>query len=232
MKPALLALAALATSGCVLDIERTGPLEHDRQTVDLDKAEMVRTELKMGAGELTVDGGSPKLIDADFSYNVAGWKPAIKYTSSGVRGNLVVEQPHSVHAGGKLKYRWDLRLNDKVPMDVVVEFGAGEARLNLGDLNLRSVQVHMGVGELRMDLRGKPARDYSVTIDGGVGQATVYLPRDVGIIANATGGIGNISVSGLEKRGNRWINPAHENAPVMIHVDVHGGIGEIRLVAD
>jgi hypothetical protein len=232
MKPALLALAALTTGGCVIDVERTGPLDHDHQAVDLDKAEMVRAELKMGAGELMVEGGSRKLIEGDFSYNVAAWKPAIKYTSSGVRGNLTVEQPHSVHAGGKMKYRWDLRLNDKVPMDVVVEFGAGEAKLNLGDLNLRSVQVHMGVGELRMDLRGKPSRDYSVTIDGGVGQATVYLPRDVGIIANATGGIGNISVSGLKRRGGRWINPAHENAPIMIHVDVHGGIGEIRLIAD
>ena len=232
MKPALLALAALASSGCVIDVERTGPLDHDRQTIELDKAEMVRTELKMGAGELMVEGGSQKLMDGDFSYNVSSWKPSIKYTSSGVRGNLTVEQPHSVHAGGKIKYRWDLRLNDRVPMDLVAELGAGEAKLNLGDLNLRSVQVHMGVGQLRLDLRGKPSRDYSVTIDGGVGQATVYLPRDVGVIANATGGIGNISVSGLQKRGDKWINDGRENASVMIHVDVHGGIGEIRLVAD
>jgi hypothetical protein len=232
MKPVLLALAAFASGGCVLNVERAGPLEYDRQSIELDKSEMVRAEFKMGAGELTVESGSPKLIDADFRYNIAAWKPTIKYTSSGFRGNLTVEQPHSVHAGGKAKYRWDLRLNDQVPLDVVTELGAGEARMNLGGLNLRSVQVHMGVGELRLDLRGKPSRDYSVTIDGGVGHATVYLPRDVGVIANATGGIGNISVNGLQKRGDHWINAAHENAAVMIHVDVHGGIGEIQLVAE
>src|SRR5271168_4915314 len=170
MRPALLALAAFATGGCVINVERAGPLDHDRQSIDLDKAEMVRAEFKMGAGELTVEGGSPKLIDADFSYNIASWKPSIKYTSSGFRGNLTVEQPHMAHAGGKVKYRWDLRLNDQVPMDVVTELGAGEARMNLGGLNLRSVQVHMGVGEVRLDLRGKPSRDYSVAINGGVGQ--------------------------------------------------------------
>jgi len=232
MKPTLLALATCAVGGCVLNIERTGPLEHDRQSIEMDKSEMVRAEFKMGAGELMVEGGSPRLMEADFSYNVASSKPVVKYTSSGFRGTLTVEQPHSAHAGGKVRYRWDLRLNDGVPMDVVAELGAGEAKMNLGGLNLRSVQVHMGVGELRLDLRGKPPRDYSVAIDGGVGHATVYLPSDVGVIANAAGGIGNISVSGLQKRGDHWINAAHENSPVMIHVDVHGGIGEIRLIAE
>ena len=232
MKPALLVLAAIATGGCVLNIEHTGPVDHDRQSIELDKSEMVRAEFKMGAGELIVNGGTPKLIDADFSYNVASWKPTVRYSASGFRGNLIVEQPHGSHAGGKVKYKWDLRLNEKVPLDVVTELGAGEARMNLGELNLRSVQVHMGVGELRLDLRGKPARDYSVTINGGVGQATIYLPGDVGVVATAVGGIGNISVHGLEKRGDRWVNAAHENSSVMIHVDVHGGIGEIRLIAE
>src|ERR1039458_5551387 len=37
----------------------------------------------------------------------------------------------------------------------------------------------MGVGELHMDLRGKPKHDYDVRIHGGVGEATIHLPRDV-----------------------------------------------------
>jgi hypothetical protein len=232
MKPALFALAAFATGGCILNVEQAGPLDHDRQSIELDKAEMVRAEFKMNAGELMVEGGSPKLMDGDFSFNVASWKAVVRYTSSSFRGNLTVEQPHFAHGGRNVKYRWDLRLNDQVPLDVVTELGAGEAKMNLGDLNLRSVRVHMGVGELKLDLRGKPSRDYSVSINGGVGHATVYLPSDVGVVANAAGGIGNISVSGLRKRGDQWINAAYENAAVTIRVDVHGGIGEIQLIAE
>jgi predicted membrane protein len=104
--------------------------------------------------------------------------------------------------------------------------------MNLGSLDLRSVRIEMGVGEVRVDLRGKPTRDYNVNIQGGVGQATVYLPRDVGVVAKAAGGIGNISVHGLEKRGGQYINPAHENAPVTIHLNVEGGVGEINLIAE
>jgi hypothetical protein len=117
-------------------------------------------------------------------------------------------------------------------MDLVVKMGAGEAHLNLGSLNLRSVVFDLGAGELDADLRGNPKRSYDVRINGGVGQATIHVPSTVGISATATGGIGEINVRGLEQRNGRWINPGHENSPVTIRLDVKGGVGQIDLVAE
>jgi hypothetical protein len=71
-----------------------------------------------------------------------------------------------------------------------------------------------------------------VEIHGGIGQAIVDLPSSVGIVANASGGIGDIQVTGLEKHGGRWTNAAYEHSPVTIHLDVHGGIGNITLRAE
>jgi hypothetical protein len=224
--------ATLVLVGCGFDGAPAGPEQRESKSIDLDKSEMVRVEIKMAAGELNVEGGSPKLLEADFGYNVSAWKPIVRYDASSFRGQLTIEQPSGLHTVGNVDYKWDLRFNNDKPLDVVTHLGAGEARMNLGSLNLRSVEVHMGAGELRLDLRGKPKRDYDVQIHGGVGEATVYLPNDAGIVANATGGIGSISVRGLEKRGGRWINPAREHAPVTVHLDVKGGIGEINLVAE
>jgi hypothetical protein len=231
MRPALFAVAALAIAGCDVNI-RTGPEEHETQSVELDNSEMARVEIKMGVGELSVDGGSPKLLDADFTYNVASWKPIVRVDSSSFRKQITIEQPRGSHGGSHTTYKWNLHLNDTVPLDVIAHLGAGEARMNLGSVNLRSLEMNVGVGEARVDLRGKPSRDYTVSVHGGVGQATVYLPRNVGIIANAHGGIGDINVRGLEKRGGSWINPSHENASVTIHVEVNGGIGQIQLIAE
>ena len=62
----------------------------------------------------------------------------------------------------------------------------------------------MGVGELKMDLRGTPKHDYNVDIRGGVGEATVHLPRDIGVYATGSGGIGEIHLKG----GDRvWLSP-------------------------
>jgi hypothetical protein len=169
-------------------------------------------------------------MEADFTYNIPGWKPQVDYHSTGVRSDIEISHPPGTAPHGNST--WNLRFNDSVLMDLVVQMGAGEAHLNLGSLNLRSVAFNLGAGELDVDLRGSPKRSYDVQIQGGVGQATVHLPTSVGISATASGGIGEVNVRGLEKRNGRWINPGHENAPVTIRLDVKGGVGQIDLVAE
>jgi hypothetical protein len=232
MKPYIgLLLSFFALSGCHATVQ-TGPTQHELASFDLDKSELTRVELRMGAGELNVSGGSLKLAEADFTFNVAAWKPNVDYHSTGVRGDLSISQPEGLGGIGNTEYRWDVKLNDGVLMDVVTKLGAGDARLNLGSMNLRNVEMNIGAGEVNMDLRGNPKRSYSVTINGGVGQATVRLPKSVAIDATAKGGIGDIKVTGLEQRGERWVNASRETSPVTIHLDVKGGVGEIVLIAE
>jgi hypothetical protein len=232
MRTALVVAVTIVLSGCVVNTDFGGPVQHLQKSIDLDKSEMARVEIKMGAGELRVEGGSSKLVDAGFDYNIASSKPTIHYNASSFRGELLIEQPSGFHGGTNSTYKWDVRLNDKLPFDIVTHLGAGEAHLNFGTMNLRSVEVHIGVGQVELDLRGSPKRDYDVEIHGGIGQATVHLPSSVGIVANASGGIGDIEVRGLEKHNGHWTNAAYEHSPVTIHLDVKGGIGNITLTAE
>jgi len=227
----LLLPALIGLGGCMIH-DRAGPMEYSTKTLDLDSSESVHVELHMGAGELHVTDTGQKLMRADFAYNVPEWKPEVTYTSAGGKGNLIIRQPDHKTFLGNAKYRWDLQLNNKVPMDLQAHFGAGQAKLDLGSLQLRGVEVHMGVGELDMDLRGPVKHSYNVAIHGGVGQATVRLPADAAIYAEAHGGIGSIKVSGLRSRGGYWESDAWSKSENKIRVEVHGGIGEIRLIAD
>jgi uncharacterized protein DUF2154 len=226
---AAVTLSLVGLTGCV-EWESEGPSRTEPRSVELDKSEMVHVELKMGAGELNVRGGSPKLMEADFHYNRPSLKPNVRYDSSGFRGHLVVEQPSHGPHGNNSDYRWDVRLNDEKPIDLQVDFGAGEGRLDVGSLTLRSLEVHMGVGQLRVDLRGTPKNDYNVSVHGGVGEATIYLPSGVGVIADAKGGIGGVNARGLEKRDDRYVNEEYGHAKTTIRLDVRGGIGAINLI--
>ena len=231
--PLLTLCAALALTACgSINSTPAGPDQNESRSLDLDKSEKVRAELKMGAGELDVSGGAPKLLNADFTYNVPSFKPGLRYTSSAGTGDLILQQPGSSTSNGNTKNHWDLHFNDTVPLDLNVEFGAGEARLNLGSLSLRGLNVQMGAGTLRLDLRGTPAKDYSARIRGGVGEATIYLPASVGISASATGGLGEVVVTGLRKEGNLYVNDANQTAKVKIRLDIQGGVGSIKLIAE
>jgi hypothetical protein len=69
-------------------------------------------------------------------------------------------------------------------------------------------------------------------VKGGVGTARITVPRSVAVTATAKGGLGGIKVTGLERRGDEWHNPSHDNDPIAIRLDVHGGVGEIAISAE
>ncbi len=206
-------------------------MRSDPLTIDRGSAEYANVELDMGAGEMNLTGGSDKLIDGTFEYNVPDWKPIVKSVVNGSHATVTIRQPEHVRISGNKRYAWNLRLSDAALLDLAIHCGAGQARLDVGSVRLRSIEVHMGAGQVDLDLRGKPAHDYEVKINGGVGQATINLPEGVGIWAEAKGGIGSINVSGLEKRGDHWENGLYDKAKINVRVQVHGGIGEIRIIA-
>jgi hypothetical protein len=220
-------VAALFLASCSFG---GGPTIQDHKTIEMDRSESTRLDLKIGAGELKVGGGAAKKLEADFAYSEA-LKPTIESRTSGATSEIAISQAEGGFSFGNTTSRWDVRLNDSVPVEVVAKLGAGQADMNLGSLNLRGLNMDIGVGEVNVDLRGTPKKSYDVRINGGVGEAKVFLPRTVGITANAKGGIGEVNVEGLEKRGDRWINPGHENDPVQITLDARGGVGEISIVA-
>lgn len=222
-------LSIAALSGC--GHFNSEPSRTETFSVALDHSESVTAELRMGAGELRVRGGSAKLVDGEFTFNETGRKPEVDYDTSGAVGRLRIEEP-AVRSFNHGDYRWDLRLNDDKPIELQVNFGAGEGQLEIGSLNLRRVDVQMGAGELRLDLRGTPERDYNVSVRGGVGEAIIYLPRDVGIVAEVKGGIGDIDAGGLKKRDGRYVNNAYGESSVTLRLDVRGGVGSIKLVTD
>ena len=232
----LLLFAALASllvaASCHHDGDfPAGPAQRESQTVKLEGAQSVRVEVKMGAGDLKLGGGARDLLEADFTYPATRWRPEVRYTVSGTRGTLEIRQPEGSggphHRGGQ--YSWDLRLNNKVPMDMRVELGAGRADLTLGTLQLSNLEVNMGVGETVVDLTGDWKNDFQAKIHGGVGQATVKLPRDVGVRVRARGGIGEIRAGDLKKDGDIYTNDAFGKSSVSLQVEVEGGIGQINL---
>jgi N-terminal domain of toast_rack, DUF2154 len=214
--------------------DRAGELRTDRRSVQLGNADIVQADIHFGAGGLEVTGGaSDLLVDGAFRYRLASWKPIVRYDETGFRGRLEIRQPDGHHALGNTTNDWALKLNEKVPLNLTVNVGAGESRLNLGSLNLRGVTVNMGAGQMFLDLRGNVRHSYQASLSGGVGQAIIRVPREsVGVAATAHGGIGSIQVEGLEKRGGRWVNSAWDHAETRIELAVHGGIGQIVIRAD
>jgi hypothetical protein len=232
---------------------RTGPLVEESRSVDLGDAETVQAEIEMGAGKLSIAGGSRDLMDAEFTYNVAEWKPVIEYSVTGTCGDLEVRMPsgQGVRLGRGVKCEWDLSFNDDVSMDLYVELGAGESYLRLESLHLeslklktgagavfvgvggsralRNMEIETGAGAVNVDLAGEWGHDLAAEISGGIGLVTLRLPVDVGVRVDVSKGIGMVNADDFIKRDGAYLNEAYGKSDVTISIEVETGIGAINL---
>jgi hypothetical protein len=211
--------------------QQVGKMQSESKSVDLKNAQSARAQLNMGAGELNLTGGADQLMEGEFSYNVADWKPKVNYDVSDQKGELIVKQGSAEGAGlgADARNEWDISLNDEVPTDLVVQMGAGESDLDLDSLALTGVNLQMGAGKTTVDLTGDYAQSFDASIQGGVGEATVLLPSEVGVKAKAEGGLGKINAQGLQTVGDSYVNDAYGESDVNLMVEVQGGVGEIKL---
>lgn len=224
-------------------------------TVASEDAETARIALRMGVGELSVDGGADALLEGTFTYNVADWEPEVHYAVNNGEGRLTVRQPNAdqISLRSSVYNAWDLLLSDALPISLRIECGAGEQDIDLVGLNitdldvklgagdsmisvsdtpaLSTIDLDVGVGNVRLDLSGTWAEDVEIDIRGGVGETTVQLPKDVGVRVEVSSGIGDVDVSSLSREGSAWVNEAYSTANVTLNITIRAGVGRVVLEA-
>jgi hypothetical protein len=104
--------------------------------------------------------------------------------------------------------------------------------LRLRDIDVTRLTLDIGAGQVDVDLSGDRKSNLTADIEGGVGEANIRLPKNIGVIVNASGGIGSIDAHGLKHDGDEYTNDAYGKSPVTIHLKVEGGVGRINLTQE
>jgi hypothetical protein len=232
---------------------RVGDLQTKSQTVELDDADSVAVEIQMGAGELDISGGVSELLEASFAYNVEELNPQATYSDGRleVRESEVNEGISSLFDLDEYRNEWDLRFNESVPMEMNIDLGAGRSDLSLGTLALTRLNIDggagsvnldlsgsqflswlnftMGAGEVTVDLTGEWLDDLDARLEGGIGEITVRLPRNVGVRIDVQTGMGSVEASGLSNDGDTYTNDAYGVSDVNLRIEIEGGVGQINL---
>ena len=220
-------IVVLLTSGCAT----AGPPQTESQTVALGGAQSVRVEMIMGGGALLVRGGADDLLEADFTYRHQSWKPQVEYSIAGREGSLTIRQSPTlaIVPSGSLPARWDVRLNNDVPISLSITLGGGGGDLELGDLNLSRLDIKFGGGGANISLDGDWEKDLEASISGGVGGVKLTLPRDVGVRVEAESGLGGVDARDFHKEGDVYTNDAYGSSDVTLNLRIEVGVGGVEL---
>ena len=209
-----------------------GNLQHLSQTVDRQGAKSVNVSMETSAGEFNISGGSSHLMDADFNFSDSYETPRVDYNVANGVGHLSISQDDQGTHFGTTHNDWNLRFSNEVPLELRVQMGAGRGHLRLRDVPVTRLDMSMGAGQVDLDLTGDRKSDLVADLEGGVGQATIRLPKKVGFIVSASGGIGSVTAHGLRHDGDDYTNDAYGKTPATIHLKVQGGVGQISLIEE
>jgi len=207
-------------------------LQHHSQTVDRQGAKSVNVSLETSSGEFQISGGSSHLVDADFNYSDTFETPRVDYNVADGIGHLSISQDNPGTHFGNSHNLWNLRFSNDVPLELKVEMGAGRGQLRLRDMPVTRLEMSMGAGQADVDLTGDRNKDLTADLEGGVGQVTIRLPRKIGVVVRASGGIGSVDAHGLHHADGEYTNDAYGKTPATIRLTVQGGVGQISLIEE
>ncbi|WP_316570269.1 toast rack family protein [Neobacillus sp. YIM B06451] len=198
--------------------------------VEKDKAKSLEVEMNLGVGKLEVTGGADEWLEGTVVENKK-FKPELSYRLSGKKGKAVIEQQKNGFwnfSFGKAENNWKIALTDEVPVDLQVNAGVSDAKLDLRDVELSNLEVDGGIGDIEINLGGKREKGFHTVLNLGVGKTTVILPKDVGVKLTTDKGIGKVDMEGFTKKSsNVYVNKAFEESDTVIVIDSNLGIGEV-----
>ena len=171
-----LALGLIAVGGFVHAQEKTV-----RQSL-LTSEEGMFVKIEGGLGSFLIRKGDPNtaytLVQAE--NDSKNTQATITYEVQNKRGVLTIDL-NSDHGEGGISDimhlfkgthggRWRLELTDKIPIDLDMEFGAGEANLDLTGLNITGLNIETGASSLVVRSASlNPGRIRTLSISAGLG---------------------------------------------------------------
>ena len=151
-----------------------GKVWADRMTVAAQGAKSASVKIEMGGPELTISGGANGLMDGDFNSNSRA-QPEIKYRVNKGKGALTVKHESSGAIAKRIGNRWNIALNNKIPLDLDVEFSTGKCVLSLAGLLLNELELEVFSGNAQVDLSGAHPSLTSAVIEMDNGELNVKM---------------------------------------------------------
>jgi hypothetical protein len=217
----LVATTALAACGSSSAHEDRHPADLRTLTASRDFAgeKSLSANVQFAAGRLDISPApAGNLYHAVVNYDQNQIEPYVDYADGGLHVGLRGEH-NNVRLHGKARNHLDLRLGPDVPLNLDLQFGAGEARMELGGLKVESAKLATGAAKGVISF-ARPNQGKCDNLELQVGAARMDVT-----------GLGNLAPQSLDLQGgvgdvNLDFSGAWAND---VDARVHMGLGQLKI---
>lgn len=181
MKPAtifVLISLALASLACTITIPTPKTVETvEPQTFTINEAapkdnQTTRVTINMGAGKLEMTSGGKGLIEGTVRYNLPLWEPKVERSGDTLTLSQEVKLENQIPTRNLIN-EWKLKLGNS-PMDLTLNAGAYEGKLDLGGVPLTRLSISDGASSADVDF-SKPNPEKMTLFIYKTGASTIKL---------------------------------------------------------
>ncbi len=134
------------------------------------------------------------------------------------------------HRGWTGALDWDFTLNPGIPLSLRLETGASEARLSLGDLQVRELLLKTGASSTSIDLPER-AGHTRVTVESGAAAVKIRVPQGVAafIVVRSTFAGVHVDRSRFPESAAGYRSADFDSAAQKAEIFVETGVGSVEI---
>lgn len=198
----------------------------DSLVIPIGMATAANVRIQYGAGDLTTHVAAiGKLIDGRF---VGG----VSHREDGPGRVELRQDTASGWPWFDRPYSWDVGLTGELPLDLRVDGGATHMVLDLGDLKVRTLELHTGASGTRV-LLPRAAGATSVRAETGAAELVFEVPSGVAarIRSRMVLGSTQIDQGRFPPTAGGYESIDYTTAANRVDIDVQGGVGALRVIS-
>jgi hypothetical protein len=211
------------------------PVVSEEVTIPLQGASRADVRIRHGAGRLTLRGGAGPDNLAEGSFT-AGLHHEEYRSGDLLDVEMSVPKDLWMNFGGPWIFGpwapilWDVRMNDRIPMTLDMETGAGESHVDLSEMKVEDLRLKTGASSTEMTL---PARAGKTRVKVSSGAAAVVLRVPDGVAARIAveSGLAGVKVdtSRFPRSGGGYQSADYDRAENSVDIQVETGVGAVEI---
>ena len=195
------------------------------------EASSLEVNINYGAADLRVSetSDSKAIVGTIDSFGEPSVTKEIKDGKEKIIINQLKEGPR-LWGVSNTKNKLDFKINDKVPLDLIINTGASKFDLNLENINLNKLNINCGASSGNIKI-GQSKKEINVTIKSGASNFNLSLPKDAGLNINNKSGLSstNFGDIGLNRNDKNYKSENYDSAMQKINLSFETGASSIKI---
>jgi hypothetical protein len=204
-------------------------------SIPLQGAARADVRIRHGAGRLTLRGGAGPDVLASGSFT-GGVRHEEYRQSDTLDAVLRVPEDLWMNFGGPWIFGpwtpilWDVQMNDRIPMTLDLETGAGESKIDLSAMKVREVRLKTGASSTEMTLPSRAGKT-NVKVTSGAASVVLRIPDGVSARIAVESGLAGITVdqNRFPRSGGGYQSADYDRAENSVDIHVETGVGAVEI---